>query len=166
MVTVNCVCKGALMITEEPKVVKSFRPSIPHYWRLFAIAAFAFFLCFTVFGLHTVTGHCTVFLAGGSVIYRILSVFTTQYVIAPQCLLVKRGPVSRKFKEITYGEINKILVTQGSMQKRFGVGNIIIGTEQAEYRLKGIKHPHKIKELINKEKALEYERRTLLRKML
>ena len=154
------------MITGEPKIVKSFRPSIPHYWRVFALAAFALFLCFTVFGLHTIAGHCMVFLAGGSVIYRILSVFTTQYVIAPQCLLVKRGPVSRKFKEITYGEINKILVTQGSMQKRFGVGNIIIGTEQAEYRLKGIKHPHKIKELINKEKALEYERRTLLRKML
>ena len=52
------------------------------------------------------------------------------------------------------------------MQKRFGVGNIIIGTEQAEYWLKGIKYPYKIKELINKEKALEYERRTLLRKML
>ncbi len=166
MATVNCVCKGTLMITGEPKIVKSLRPSIPHYWRLFAIAAFALFLCFTVFGLHTITGHFMVFLAGGSVIYRILSVYTTRYVITPRCLLVKRGPVSRRFKEITYGEINKILVTQGSMQKRFGTGNIIIGTEHTEYWLKGIKHPHKIKELINKEKALEYERRTLLRKML
>ncbi len=154
------------MITEEPNIVKSFRPCILHYWRLFALAAFALFLCFTVFGLHTIIGYCLVFLAGASVIYRILSVCTTQYVITPRRLLAKRGLVSRKFKEITYGDINKILVTQGSMQKRFGVGNIIIGTEHAEYWLKGIKHPYKIKELINKEKALEYERRTLLRKML
>ena len=154
------------MITGKPKIVKSFRPSIQHYWRLFAIAAFALFLCFTVFGIHTITGQCIVFLAGGSVIYRILSVYTTRYVITPRGLLVKRGPVSRKFKEITYGDINKILVTQGSVQKRFGTGNITIGTEYAEYKLKGIKHPYKIKELINKEKALEYERRTLLRKML
>lgn len=166
MATVNCVRKGYLMITGEPNIIKSFRPSIPHHWRLFAVAAFAFFLCFTVFGLHTITGYCMMFLAGGSVVYRILSVFTTRYVITPQCLLVKRGPFSRKFKEITYGDINKILVILGSIQKRFGVGNIIIGTEKAEYWLKGVKHPHKIKELLNKEKALEYERRTLLRKML
>ena len=154
------------MITGEPKIVKSFRPSIQHYWWLFAIAAFSFFLGFTVFGIHTTTGQCVVFLGGGSVVYRILSVYTTRYVITPQCIWVKRGPVSRKFKEITYGDINKILITQGSMQKRLGTGNIIIGTEYAEYKLKGIKHPYKIKELINKEKALEFERRTLLRKML
>jgi len=154
------------MIIGEPKIVTSFRPSIPHYWRLFAIAAFAFFLGFVVFGIHATTGQFIVFLGVGSVIYRILSVYTTQYIITPQHLLVKRGPFSRKFKEITYGDINKIIVTQGSMQKRFGTGNIIIGTEQVECKLKGVKHPHKIKELINKEKALEYERRTLLRKML
>lgn len=154
------------MITGEPKIVKSFRPSIQHYWRLFAIAAFSLFLGFTAFGVHTITGQCMVFLGGGSVMYRTLSVYTTRYVITPQCIWVKRGPVSRKFKKITYGDINKILITQGRMQKRFGTGNIIIGTEYAEYKLKGIKHPYKIKELINKEKALEFERRTLLRKML
>ena len=124
------------MITGEPRIVKSFRPSIPHYWRVFALAAFALFMLYGIrvalhyralygvsrrrqrylqdsFGMHDAVRNC------------------------PQCLLVKRGPVSRKFKEITYGDINKILVTQGSMQKRFGVGNIIIGTEQAEYRLRG-----------------------------
>ena len=128
--------KGALMITGESKIVKSFRPSIQHYWRLFAIAAFSFLFGFTVFGIHTTTGQCMVFLGGGSVVYRILSVYTTRYVITPQCIWVKRGPVSRKFKKITYGDINKILITQGSMQKRFCTGNIIICTEYAEYKLK------------------------------
>lgn len=73
---------------------------------------------------------------------------------------------SRTLKEIPYGDINNISVTQGNMQKRLKIGNLTIVTNQASHVFRGIKNPHKTKELINKEKYLEHERRTLLRKIL
>ena len=63
-------------------------------------------------------------------------------------------------------KINNITIMQGKMQKRLKIGNLIISTEQVNIVFKGIKNPHQIKELIKKEKASEYERRTLLRKIL
>ncbi|TLD40081.1 MAG: hypothetical protein JETT_3657 [Candidatus Jettenia ecosi] len=58
------------------------------------------------------------------------------------------------------------MIKQGSVQKRFKIGNLTINTKCISRILRGIKNPHKIKELINKQKASEYERRTLLRRML
>lgn len=80
--------------------------------------------------------------------------------------MVRKGPFFRKFKELTYGDINNISVRQGSMQKRLKVGNLVINTNQCRRILRGIKNPQKIKELINKEKSSAYERRTSLRKIL
>ena len=105
-------------------------------------------------------------MCGFIIIYIILSVFTTRYVITNQGILIRKGPFSRKFKEINYCDINNISIKQGSMQKRFKIGNLTINTERVSCVFKGVKNPHQIKELINKEKASEYERRTLLRKIL
>lgn len=67
---------------------------------------------------------------------------------------------------MSYCDVNNITIKQGSMQKRFKIGNLTINTERLSCVFKGIKNPHQIKELINKEKASAYERRTLLRKIL
>ncbi|MEP9411606.1 MAG: PH domain-containing protein [Candidatus Brocadia sp.] len=80
--------------------------------------------------------------------------------------MIKKGPFSGKFKKIPYHDINNIAIKQGKMQKRLKIGNLMISTGDIKSVLKGIKNPNKIKELINKEKTSEYERRTLLRKIL
>jgi len=67
---------------------------------------------------------------------------------------------------MSYCDVNNITIKQGSMQKRFKIGNLTINTERVNCVFKGVKNPHQIKELISKEKASEYERRTLLRKIL
>ncbi|MBM2834415.1 MAG: hypothetical protein HW406_1576 [Candidatus Brocadiaceae bacterium] len=67
---------------------------------------------------------------------------------------------------MSYCDVNNITIKQGSMQKRFKIGNLTINTERVSCVFKGVKNPHQIKELMNKEKASEYERRTLLRKIL
>ena len=67
---------------------------------------------------------------------------------------------------MSYCDVNNITIKQGPMQKRFKIGNLTINTERLSFVFKGVKNPHQIKELINKEKASEYERRTLLRKIL
>ncbi len=99
-------------------------------------------------------------------IYIILSVLTTRYLITRQGILVKKGPFSRKLKEISYRDIRNIFIKQGKMQRRFKIGNLAISTDHVNRVLKGVKNPQKVKELINREKASEYERRTLLRKTL
>ena len=105
-------------------------------------------------------------MCGFIIIYIILSVFTTRYVITNQGILIRKGPFSRKFREMSYCDVNNITIKQGSMQKRFKIGNLTINTGSVSRVFKGIRNPHQIKELINKEKASEYERRTLLRKIL
>ena len=105
-------------------------------------------------------------MCGFIIIYIILSVFTTRYVITNRGILTRKGPCSRKFKEMSYFDVNNITIKQGSMQKRFKIGNLTINAGSVSRVFKGIRNPHQIKELINKEKASEYERRTLLRKIL
>lgn len=150
----------------EPQIVQFFKPSIRHYWLLFTIFSFSLFFAFSVFGINTITGLSILSISSILIVYVILSVYTTKYIITNRGILVRKGPFSRKFKELNYGDINNISMKQGGMQKRFKIGNLIISTGHANRVFKGIKNPHKIKELINKEKALEYERRTLLRKIL
>ena len=150
----------------ETKTVRSFKPSIQHHWFMYTISSFSILLVFTKFGVNTVTGICMLSISSFLLVYCILSVYTTKYVITHQGILVRKGPFSRKFKGLTYGDINNISVRQGRMQKRLKIGNLVISTNQYSRIFKGIKNPHKIKELINKEKSSAYERRTLLRKIL
>ena len=152
--------------TIETKIIQSFKPTIRQYWLIFAILAFSAFLAFTGFGINAITGLSILSMCGFSIIYIILSVFTTRYVITNQGILVRKGPCSRKFKEIIYCDINNISIKQGPMQKRFRIGNLTINMGSVSRVFKGIRNPYQIKELINKEKASEYERRTLLRKIL
>ena len=152
--------------TTETKIIQSFKPSIRQYWLTFAILAFSIFLAFRVFGISTIVGLSILSISGLIIIYTILSVFTTKYVITNQGILIRKGPFSRKFREMSYCDVNNITIKQGSMQKRFKIGNLTINTERLSCVFKGVKNPHQIKELISKEKASEYERRTLLRKIL
>lgn len=80
--------------------------------------------------------------------------------------MIRKGPFPWKFKKIPYHDINNIAIKQGKTQKWLKIGNLMISTEDAKSVLKGIKNPNKIKELVNREKASEHERRTLLRKIL
>ena len=150
----------------ETKIIQSFKPTIRQYWLIFAILAFSVFLAFTAFGINTITGLSILSISGFVITYIILSVFTTRYVITNRGILTRKGPCSRKFKEMSYFDVNNITIKQGSMQKRFKIGNLTINTERFSFVFKGVKNPHQIKELISKEKASEYERRTLLRKIL
>ena len=152
--------------TTETKIIQSFKPSVRQYWLTCAILAFSIFLAFRVFGISTIVGLSILSISGLIIIYTILSVFTTKYVITNQGILIRKGPFSRKFREMSYCDVNNITIKQGSMQKRFKIGNLTINTERLSFVFKGVKNPHQIKELINKEKASEYERRTLLRKIL
>ncbi len=164
---VNTVSEGTIINKNtEPKIIQSIRPTLRQHWLRFIVFAFSIFLAFKAFDVHTITGLSIVSISGLLTVYTILSVYTTRCVVTQQGILVRKGPFSIKFKEISYRDINNILITQGSMQKRFKIGNLIINNSHASYVLKGIKNPHKTKELMNREKAAEYERRTLLRKML
>jgi uncharacterized membrane protein YdbT with pleckstrin-like domain len=150
----------------ETSVVQSFKPSLRQHWLLFTISAFSILLALTKFNVKTVTGLCILSISGLAIIYRILSVYTTQYIITHRGIFMKKGPFSCKFKELTYGDINNITIRQGIMQRRLKIGNLIIHTNQPFGIIKGVKKPHQIKELIKKEKASDYERRTLLRRIL
>lgn len=150
----------------ETQIIQSSKPSVRQYWLLFSISAISILLAFTSFGTNTITGLCLLSISGLFIVYKMLSVYTTKYVITHRGVLVRKGPFSRKFKEISYHDINNISVKQGRMQKRLRVGNLTISIKDAKSVWKGIKNPHKIKEVINKEKVSEYERRTLLRKIL
>lgn len=150
----------------ESKIVQSFQPCIRHHWLVFTASFFSLLLAFTAFGVNTITGLCILSISSFLIGYSILSVYTTKCVITHRGILMKKGPFSRKFKEMAYGDIHNILVKQGMMQKRLKIGNLAINTGQGSRAFKGIKNPHRIKELINREKSSEYERRTLLRKIL
>jgi uncharacterized membrane protein YdbT with pleckstrin-like domain len=150
----------------ETKILQSFKPSVRQYWSTCAILAFSIFLAFRVFGISTIVGLSILSISGLIIIYTILSVFTTKYVITNQGILIRKGPFSGKFREMSYCDVNNITIKQGAMQKRFKIGNLTINTERLSCVFKGIRNPHQIKELISKEKASEYERRTLLRKIL
>ena len=152
--------------TTGTKIIQSFKPTIRQYWLTFTILAFSIFLAFTAFGINTITGLSILSISGFIIIYTILSVFTARYVITNQGILFRKGPCSGKFKEMNYCDINNISIKQGSMQKRFKIGNLTINTGSVSRVFKGIRNPHQIKERINKEKASAYERRTLLRKIL
>lgn len=150
----------------ENTIVHSFKPSIYQHWFVFTVSLFAIFLAFRKFGIATITGLSILSVSGLLVIHHILSVFTTRYIITHRGIQFRKGPFSRTLKEVTYGDINNISVMQGSMQRRFKIGNLMISTNHTSHVFGGVKNPHKTKELISKEKYLEHERRTLLRKIL
>jgi len=133
---------------------------------MFIVCAFFLLLAFISFGVNTRTGIIMASVSGGVAVYRILSVYTTCLSVTQYGILVKMGPFARKFRDISYRDVNNVAITQGAMQKRFKIGNLAIHTERATIICKGFKNPHQIKELMNEEKASEYERRTLLRKLL
>ncbi len=161
------VTKGSVLIkSAESKVIQSFKPTVRQYWLLFTIFAFSILIAFTAFGASTITGLSILSISGLLTIYIILSVFMTKYLVTHHEVSLRKGPFSIKFEDISYCDINNITIRQGTMQKRLKIGNLVISAEQTSTVLKGIKNPHQIKELIKKEKASEYERRTLLRKML
>ena len=147
-------------------VIQSSKPSFRHYWPLFSVLGFATFLAFNAFGTDTITGQVILVTSGVLFLHSILTVCITRCVITHQGIQVRKWPFSIRPKEMNYMAINNITVKQGAIQKRLKVGNLIISDDQKSWVLKGIKHPHKIKELINKEKASDYERRTLWRKIL
>ena len=167
MTYTKTVTKETVFIkSTETKIIQSLKPTVRQYWLIFTIFAFSILIAFTAFGANTITGLSILSVSGFLIIYIILSVFTTKYWVTHQGVSVRKGPFSRKFKDISYCDINNITIMQGKMQKRLKIGNLIISTEQVNIVFKGIKNPHQIKELIKKEKASEYERRTLLRKIL
>lgn len=167
MTSINTIEKNPVFNKNtETEFVQSFKPSVWQNWLVFAVSSFAIFLALAKFGVEAITGLSMLSVSSLLILYHVLSVCTTTYVITHQGILFRKGPFSRKLHELPYGTINNILVIQGSMQRRFKIGNLTIGTNQASHVFKGIKNPHKTKELINKEKFLEHERRTLLRKIL
>lgn len=146
--------------------MQSFKPSILRHWFMFFVCAFFLLLAFTSFGVETKTGLIVASVSGAVGVYRVLSVYTTCLRVTQQGILVKIGPFSRKFRDISYRDVNNVAITQGAMQKRFKIGNLTIHTNRATLICKGFKNPHQIKELMHEEKTSEYERRTLLRKLL
>ncbi len=150
----------------KTEIIQSLTPSIRQYWLIFVILVLSIFFAFKKFGVHTVTGLSVLSISGSLLMYSILSVYTTKYLITHQGIFIRKGPFSRRLREIPYRDITNIFIKQRGMQRWFRIGNLTITTEQASRVLKGVKNPHKIKELINKEKASEHERRTLLRKIL
>lgn len=148
------------------EIIQSFSPSIQYYWFILAILSFSILLALKRYGLTTVTGLSVLSVSSTLMVYIVLSVLTTRYFITRQGILVRKGPFSRKLKEISYRDIRNIFIKQGRMQRRFRIGNLAISTDRVNRILKGVKNPQKVKELINREKASEYERRTLLRKTL
>ena len=150
----------------ETNVVLSFRPSILQFLLKFAFFSFLIYLSFNAFDIRTITGISMLSISSVLLFYFILSIYTTKYLITQKGVLFRRGPFSRRFKEIYYGDINSLIVKQGRVQKLLKIGNLTITTEQMTSVFKGIKRPYQIKELISKEKTAEYERRTLLKKML
>src|SRR3990167_7949362 len=153
---IKTVNKGTVFTKSiETKIIQSFKPTIRQYWLIFAILAFSVFLAFTAFGINTITGLSILSMCGFIIIYIILSVFTTRYVITNQGILIRKGPFPRKFREMSYCDVNNITIKQGSMQKRFKIGNLTINTERVICVFKGIRNPHHIKELISKENASE-----------
>lgn len=146
--------------------MQSFKPSILRHWFLFIVSAFFLLLAFASFGIKTKTGLIMASVSGGVAVYRVLSVYTTCLRVTQQGISVKIGPFSRRFRDISYRDVNNVAITQGAMQKRFKIGNLTIHTARATLICKGFKNPHQIKELMNEEKASEFERRTLLRKLL
>ncbi|MCF6157866.1 MAG: PH domain-containing protein [wastewater metagenome] len=151
----------------KDKIVRSLRPSIWQHWLIFSILGFSIYLAFTKFGTHTITGLNIVSVSGLLVVYLIASVYTTKYSITREGILMKKGPFSLKPTEIRHNDITSILIKQRGLQKRFRIGNLTINTDEpAKHILKGIKEPYKIKELISREKASYYERRTFLRRIL
>src|SRR5574341_669401 len=150
--TLPCEQGNRLMKSMETEIIHFLKPSMRQHWLMFTIFACSAFLSFIVFGVNTITGLSILSSSGILFIYGILSVCTTKYLITHQGLWIKKGPFSKKFKEINYGDINNISITQGMMQKKFKIGNLAISTNQVKCVLKGIKNPHQIKELINTEK--------------
>ena len=147
-------------------VIQSFKPSFRHYWPLFSVLGFTVFLAFNAFGTDTITGQVMLVTSGVLFLHSLLTVCITRCIITQEGILVRKWPFSIRLKEITYGDINNIMVKQGAIQKRLKTGDLIISDDQKSRVLKGIKHPHKIKELMNKEKTSYHERRTLWRKVL
>lgn len=150
----------------ETKIVHSFKPSIYQHWFVFLVFSFAIFLALRKFGITTITGLSILSVSSLLTLHHILSVYTTKYIITHRGIQFRKGPFSRALRELTYGDINNISVMQGGMQKRLKIGTLTISANQTSNVFRGIKNPHKTKELINTEKHLEHERRTLLRKML
>lgn len=150
----------------ETNIVHSFKPSIYQHWFVFTVSFLAIFLAFSKLGIATIAGLSILSVSGLLVLYQILSVSTTRYIITRRGIQFRKGPFSRTLKEITYGDINNISVMQGGMQRRLKIGNLAISTNHTSYVFGGVKNPHRTKELINREKYLEHERRTLLRKIL
>lgn len=152
--------------TKNTETIQSFKPCIQQHWLLLLILAFSVFLAFTAFGIHTLVGLVIVSVSGLIFLFLVLSFCTTRYRITNQGILIRKGPFSRKFRELSYSNISNITVRQGRMQKRLKIGTLTISENQTNHVFRGIKNPHKMKELINKEKSCAYERRTLLRKIL
>lgn len=158
--------KMGTVFTKNTETIQSFRPCIQQQWLILLLLASSVFLAFTAFGIHTFVGLIIVSVSGLILLFIVLSFCTTRYIITNQGILIRKGPFSRKFKEIPYCDITNISIRQGKIQKRLRIGNLTISAGDVKRVLKSIKNPHKIKELMTKEKASAYERRTLLRKIL
>lgn len=148
------------------EIILSFKPNILQYWLRLFVLAFSILLAFGLFGIKSITGICISSISIPLTIYILIVVFTTKCIITHNGVLIKNNPFSGTPKEINYADINNISVKQGVIQKLLRIGNLSIKTEQFSKSLKGIKNPHKIKELINNEKTSYVEKRILLRKIL
>lgn len=157
---------NARINSNEREIVQSLKPSIKHYSFLFLVLAYIIYLSYTKYGVNTITGLSIASTSSLIIIFNLLTFFTTRYVITRQGVLVKKGPFSKNFKEIPFRDIDNIAIKQGILQKQFNLGNLIIYGKLTKSTCKGVKKPYRIKELIKQEKAAEYERRTLLKKIL
>jgi len=107
-----------------------------------------------------------------------LSVKNTFYVVTSDGIFVKKGILSRNVKKIGYDKIQNISFSQGVFGNHFGYGNVNIstaGSEGVEMRLRSIREPKNVQEMINrnisgkgksKEKQGEASEKQLLKDIL
>jgi len=145
---------------------KKLKPKIRHYWLLFFIFVLSFLLSFRKYGIESPSGLFLLSLGGILFCYAVLTICISKYLITQNGLFLRQGPFSKTFKKVEYNDINKILIRQSFIQKRLHVGTLKVFTNNLTYSLKGIKHPHQIRELINHEKVSYNERRALLKNIL
>lgn len=89
----------------------------------------------------------------GFVVYLVewLKMRSTRLIVTNQRTTLQRGILDKRTNEVRHADIRNVQVTQGFMQRMFGVGTIELsssGQADVEIAVKGIPDPQRIAELI------------------
>jgi len=85
------------------------------------------------------------------VIAAIINRYSLKMAVYPDKIVLEKGFLSKDIVELFISDIRAVNVKQSLTQRILGIGDLYIassGTSGYEERAYGIKHPHKVKELI------------------